>query len=135
MLLDVIEVGVIVPDAPDLYVAVTSVVAESPKLIVFEPVLPPTLSNIDVTEFASCFPDVILSDVVLLPSPVAVTVAFIVTVDALDIVVPFDATVPLLTDQEYETLPLLSYPDLHVFVGPLHAQGAVSLAGGTVPQY
>ena len=116
VLLDVIEVGVITPVEPDLYVAVTSVVAESPKLIVLLTELPPTLSNIDVTEFASCFPDVILSDVVLLPSPVAVTVAFIVTVDALDIVVPFDATVPLLTDQEYETLPLLSYPDFQVIV-------------------
>ena len=47
---------------------------------------------------------------------VAVTVAFIDTVDTLDIVVPFDATVPLLTDQEYESLPLLSYSDLHLFV-------------------
>ena len=116
VLLDVIEVGVITPVEPDLYVAVTSVVAESPKLIVFEPVLPPTLSTIDITGFASCFPDVTLFDAVLLPSPVAVTVAFIDTVDALDIVVPFDATVPLLTDQEYEILPLLLYPDAHIFV-------------------
>ena len=116
VLLDVIEVGVITPVEPDLYVAVTSVVAESPKLIVFEPVLPPTLSNIDVTEFASCVPDVTLFDAVLFPSPVALTVAFISTVDVLDIVVPFDATVPLLTDQEYEILPLFVYPDSHVIV-------------------
>ena len=67
--LDVIEVGVITPVEPDLYVAVTSVVAESPKLIVFEPVLPPTLSTIDVTEFASLTPDSINFRNMLPPSP------------------------------------------------------------------
>ena len=64
VLLDVIEVGVITPVEPDLYFAVTSVVAESPKLIVFEPALPPTLSTIDITGFASCFPDVTLFDAI-----------------------------------------------------------------------
>ena len=77
VLLDVIEVGVITPVEPDLYVAVTSVVAESPKLIVFEPVLPPTLSTIDVTGFASCFPDVTGVHAILPPSPLAVTVKLI----------------------------------------------------------
>ena len=69
-----------------------------------------------VRAFALCVPDVTGVDAVSLPSPDAVTVAFIDTVDALDIVVPFDATVPLLTDQEYEIFPLLLYPDAHVFV-------------------